>query len=120
MRCVMQIEAYDFGNIDINGQRYTSDLKIINSHIKPNWWRKNGHLLHLEDIKDIIEAKPRIVIVGTGYSGLMHLADGLIENLQELGIETEALLSKKAVQRFNELIKKYGAKQTAFAIHLTC
>ena len=116
----MKITAYSFGNIEINGKRYTSDLKIINSHIKPNWWRKNGHLLRIEDIRDIIEAKPRIIVVGTGYSGLMRPADGLIENLQEIGIEIDALPSKKAVQRFNDLLKKYGSKQTAFAIHLTC
>ena len=116
----MQITAYGFGNIEINGQRYTSDLKIIKGHIKPDWWRKSGHLLHLEDIRDIIKSKPRIVVVGTGYSGLMHLADGLIKDLKESGIEIDALPSKKAVQRFNDLITKYGPEHTAFAIHLTC
>ena len=116
----MKITAYNFGNIEIDGQKYTSDLKIIKNHIKSDWWRINGHRLHLDDIRDIIEARPRILVVGTGYSGLMRLSDDLAENLAKLGIEIEVFPSKKAVTRFNELIKKYGPGQTALAIHLTC
>jgi len=116
----MKITSYSFGNIDIDNQRYSSDLKIINGQVKPNWWRKDGHRLHLEDISDIIEAKPRILVVGMGYSGLMRLADGLAAELKRLGIETEALPSKKAVTRFNQLIEERGPEEIALAIHLTC
>ncbi len=116
----MKITSYGFGNIEIDNRRYTSDLKIINGKIKPNWWRKDGHKLHIEDITDIIEAKPKKLIVGTGYSGLMRLAGGLEEKLRKLGIEIEALPSKKAVNRFNNAVEEYGVDQVAFAIHLTC
>ncbi len=116
----MKITSYGFGKISIDNQNYTSDLKIINGRIKPDWWRKDGHRLHIEDIKDIIEARPQVLVVGTGYSGLMRLAQGLSEKLAGLGIQTEGLPSKKAVERFNQLIEELGQEKTALAIHLTC
>ncbi len=116
----MKITSYGFGNIEIDNKRYTSDLKIVNGKIKSNWWRKDGHRLHLEDIRDIIEAKPKILVVGRGYSGLMRIAEGVEEHLRGLGIEVEALPSKKAVNKFNRLIEEYGPDDVAFAIHLTC
>ncbi len=73
-----------------------------------------------EDILDIIEANPRILIVGTGYSGLMRVAEGLAEEMERLGISMQAMPSKNAVAKFNELVEKHGADDVAFAIHLTC
>jgi hypothetical protein len=116
----MKITSYSFGKISIDNQAFTSDLKIIRGDVKPNWWRKEGHRLQIDDIRDITEAKPEILVVGTGYSGLMRLSDGLREELGKLGIEIEALPSGKAVERFNNLVEKLGEQKVALAIHLTC
>ncbi len=116
----MKITSYGFGRIEIDNKSYTTDLKIINGQVRPNWWRKNGHRLEIDDIRDIIDAKPAVIVIGTGYSGLMRLSEGLPEHLLTLGIETEAYPSGKAVERFNKLIKKLGKQRVALAIHLTC
>ena len=57
------IEQYNFGEMVIAGKRYTTDLIMWNDGIKQNWWRKEGHLLQLEDIeKDLEKVMPEIVI----------------------------------------------------------
>lgn len=34
----------------ISGKRYTSDLKIINGQVFPDWWREKGHLIEECDV----------------------------------------------------------------------
>ena len=60
------IESYAFGNIIIAGTRYTSDIKIARGQVVPNWWRQSGHLVGIEDIQDLLAAKPAILLLGKG------------------------------------------------------
>ena len=46
------IDSYSFGEIVINGKRYTSDVIIFSDSVDDNWWRKSGHLLHKDDLKE--------------------------------------------------------------------
>jgi hypothetical protein len=71
------IESYSFGSMTISGKRYTSDLKIINGQVSPNWWRKTGHSVNVDEVTDIINAKPDYLIIGSGKFGLMKLNDRL-------------------------------------------
>ncbi|MBU4228149.1 hypothetical protein KJ987_07855, partial [bacterium] len=75
------IENYSFGQMLINGKIYNSDLIIFKDHIYGSWWRKEGHNLCINDIKEIINKKPNVLIIGTGYSGLMQVSKELIENM---------------------------------------
>ncbi|MCG2675765.1 hypothetical protein L6304_01045, partial [bacterium] len=45
----------------IDGKEYTNDLIIYPDHIQSSWWRKEGHRLDTEDIKEILEAKPEVL-----------------------------------------------------------
>ncbi len=116
----MAISSYRFGNIEIDGKQYTKDLKIIDGKVIENWWRKEGHLCTINDIKDIIEATPHTLILGTGASGLMKPALGLSEKLGEHGIRLECIPTELAVMRYNELCDMVGEDKVAFAAHLTC
>ena len=113
----MKIEAYQFGSITIDGITYDSDLKIIAGKVVPDWWRKEGHNLLLVDIQDILETRPEVLIVGKGDPGLMTVSDEVKEHLKQLGIELIAQPSKEACEAFNRLSP---ARDTAFAVHLTC
>ncbi|WP_456433806.1 Mth938-like domain-containing protein [Thermosulfuriphilus sp.] len=112
------IEGYSFGQMKIKGVTYTSDLKIIDTKIYPNWWRKEGHRLYPEDIADILEARPEILIVGTGAYGAMILSSEVTKALDEHSIRFEALPTAKAAERFNQLMAE--KKRVAGAFHLTC
>ncbi len=116
----MKITDYRFGHITVNGKEYTSDIKIINGRVIPNWWRRQGHLLQLDDVKDIFEAKPQVLVVGTGAAGVMRIDEGVKNKASELGIELRPSRSAEAVENFNSLVDQLGHDKVALAIHLTC
>lgn len=114
----IKIEKYEFGEIFINGKKYTRDLIISPDKIKENWWRKEGHSLCIEDLKEVIDYKPEILIIGTGYSGVMEVQRDLIKEIERNGIKVIVKKTKEAIEIFNEYIEKN--KKVVFALHLTC
>ena len=114
----MRIEAYDFGKIDIAGKRYTSDVIISPERIKDAWWRKAGHRLDIEDLDDVVMAKPDVLVVGRGYYGRMVVPDETRAFLETQGIEVRAMRTCEAVDEFNRLQRKYA--RIVAALHLTC
>jgi hypothetical protein len=112
------IEKYSFGSIVVNGQTYKADLKIIGGNVVTNWWRKEGHRLRIEDINDILEYKPEVLIVGTGFFGMMKIDEALKKFLEENGIKVIAERTGKAVNAFNDAYREI--KKVAGAFHLTC
>lgn len=113
----MKVEHYSFGKITIDGTTYTSDVIIYPDKVDSAWWRKEGHSLHIEDLQDIIQAQPEILVVGTGNYGVMDVPSKTLSYLQSKGIEVYAEPTEKAVSLFNKLQKK---KKTIGALHLTC
>lgn len=114
----MHIDSYQFGKIVIDGKSYTSDLIILGDTVQPDWWREQGHSLTAEDVKSILKAKPSVLVVGCGASGLMEIPDQTRQALKERDIQLEAFDSYKAVQKFNEFSE--AGVNVAAAIHLTC
>ena len=66
------INSYQFGEIVINGKKYSSDVIIFPDRVIDNWWRKTGHELCLEDIAEAMTENPEVLLVGNGASGLMN------------------------------------------------
>jgi len=114
----MHIDSYQFGEIVIDGVSYNSDCIILGGSINSNWWREQGHSLSPEDLKIILSARPSVLVVGCGASGLMQVPDQTQQVLQENDIQLEALDTYKAVRRFNELSQ--AGVNVAAALHLTC
>ena len=113
------IENYSFGQILINGKKYNSDLIIFMDYIYDSWWRKEGHNLCIDDIKEIINKKPDVLIIGTGYFGLMKVLNELIENIKLSGIK-QVIVKKTgdACIEYNKLDEKNN--DIIAALHLTC
>ena len=111
------IESYDFGRIVIDGRKFGSDVIIFPDRIDGNWWRKEGHTLSVDDVKEIVEAKPEVLVVATGYSGLMKVHPETEQYLRSSGIELIAAKTEKACQIYNELSK---SRRVVAALHLTC
>ena len=112
------IESYSFGQILINGKKYNSDPIIFKDHIYGSWWRKEGHNLCIDDIKEIIDKKPDTLIIGTGYYGLMKVPEELIEHIKLSGIKQ--VIVKKTGDACNEYNKLCKKKNIVAAFHLTC
>jgi hypothetical protein len=114
----MHIDSYQFGKIVVDGTAYNSDIIILGDVVQSNWWRRQGHSLAVEDLKTVITAKPAVLVVGCGESGLMKVPDETKKVLQKHDIQLEALDTHKAVKRFNELSQ--SGENVAAALHLTC
>ncbi len=113
----MKIEHYSFGKIVIDGKTYTSDVIIYPGRVDASWWRKEGHYLQAVDLADIINAKPDLLIVGTGFSGVMAVPDETITFVGSKGIEIRVERTGKAVELYNIMRKE---RTVIAALHLTC
>ncbi|MCS7121793.1 MAG: MTH938/NDUFAF3 family protein [Archaeoglobaceae archaeon] len=112
------IEEYSFGTIKISGKIYKSDLIVGKEVINQRWWRKQGHKVQLEDIPEILNKKPEVVIFGTGANGKLVVDGKVVDELKKIGCEVVIARSDEAVKKFNELLK--AEKDVVLAIHLTC
>lgn len=113
----MSIESYSFGNIVIDGEKYTNDVIVFPNGVKDNWWRKEGHSLHPEDIKDVVYRDPDVLIVGTGAYGRVSIPSDTREYIESRGIELVAEKTREVVETFRDI--KDEEKAVA-ALHLTC
>lgn len=116
----MEIKNYRFGYIEIDGLKLNKDLLIIKGQLIENWWRDQGHLVQLCDLDQVLDAKPHTLIVGTGSSGKLKIAPGLIEELGKRGIRLEAIPTELATIRYKELCGMIGEDNISMALHLTC
>ncbi len=111
------IEGYSFGKIIVDGREYHQDVILYPGRIDANWWRKEGHRVCPDDIKEILEEKIELLIVGKGNPGLMSVLDETKDVLFSHGIVLIEESTALAVKRFNELKDK---KRVVAALHLTC
>jgi len=113
------IQQYREGSfLKIDDTQYHSDLKIIDGQVKARWWRDQGHRLQTGDIDDILAAKPKILVIGTGYAGNLRVPDEVRSAIENRGIEVIAEKTAGATEIFNRL--QAEGKDVAGAFHLTC
>jgi hypothetical protein len=111
-----RIKSYAFGRIVVDGNEATNDVIVLPSRVVHDWWRRDGHSLVLDDLRDVLDELPEHLVVGTGAYGRMRPDPDALRQLSERGIEVEALPTDEAVRRFEEL----DPARTAAALHLTC
>ena len=114
----MRISEYEFGKVAVAGKTYTSDVIVTPEQVIDFWWRKEGHNLQIEDLDDIMNAKPDMLIIGTGFYGRMQVPDATKHYLEERGIKVLQAKTRDAVTEFNQLQKEYA--RIVAALHLTC
>lgn len=112
-----EIESYSFGRIVIDGHKYTSDVIVFPDKVEGNWWRKEGHSLHEEDIKSVLERRPEVLVVGTGSTGRMAVLPDIRKRVESEGIRLIVEPTEKACETYNELLRE---KEVVAALHLTC
>jgi hypothetical protein len=113
----MHIDRYEFGLIVIDGETFKNDVLICPGHIKSDWWRREGHLLQLDDVAEALAANPQVLVVGMGEPGKMQVDPALAAHLKGRGVDLLAFPTKEACRVINELSPK---RRLAAALHLTC
>lgn len=113
-----KIESYEFGRVVVDGREYRADVIILPERVVGDWWRLEGHGLAPEDLKEVVAAKPKTLIVGTGAYGVLSVPEDTVTFLEGRGIKLEAHETAKAVRRYNELAA--SGERVAAGLHLTC
>lgn len=113
------IESYHFGRIVIDGQTYSSDVIIYPDRVEADWWRIEGHSLHPDDLRHVVAARPDILVVGTGNSGLLRITPATETHLRAEGIQLVVQRTAQACRTYNQLAGA-GRLRVVAALHLTC
>ena len=113
----MKITSYSFGRLVINGKTYTSDVVIYPGRVDSSWWREEGHRLQPADLTAVINARPDVIVIGTGASGVLAVPEETSSVITSKGIEVRIARTGKAAEIFNSL---QGKKIVIAALHLTC
>jgi len=113
----MKIDRYSWGTIVIDGVTYTSDVIIYPDRVDAGWWRKEGHSLHVDDIRDAIAAHPECLVIGTGALGVLKVPKETIAYIESKGIQVIVERTGKAVEILQRFPKD---KKIVAALHLTC
>jgi hypothetical protein len=113
----LKIEAFTFGAITIEGKTYTADVILYPDRVEPSWPREEEHRLQIREFADIVKYEPEVLIIGTGYAGVLSVPDQIRNYLTSKGIEVRVEKTKHAVELFNELRNK---EKIVAMLHITC
>lgn len=98
-----RIEELEFTKLVSGGKVYRAPCIIYPDKVDGRWWRTDGSRFGPGDFEAVIAAKPEIAILGTGLVNLVSVPEETIARFSAEGIEVEALPSKEAAERYNEL-----------------
>ena len=114
----MRVDSYSFGSMAVDGKTYEADLIVFPDRVRPNWWRLEGHSLVPEDLREVVDFQPELLIVGKGAQGCMDVPAATVKALEEKHIQVISANTDKACQLFNKELQK--GKKVVAAFHLTC
>src|SRR5574340_552678 len=102
----MKIDSFSFGNISIGGKTFTNDVIVFADRVQSPWFREEEHRPQIIEFADIVKAEPDVLVIGTGYAGVMSIADPVKNYLTAKGIDVRVEKTKAAVDLFNSLAGK--------------
>ena len=114
----MKIQSYRFGHIEIDGKPYGNDVKLVGNKVVPSWWRSTGHLVELQDVKDLLGADAEVCVFGTGAYGAMRVSEAVKSALEARGMKVLAERTESACDTYNRLSKE--GKKVVAGFHLSC
>ena len=113
---LVRINGTNFGSITVDGKRYPHDVWIFaDGSIRR---RDRDHEFTLDELDVLLERRPELVIVGTGQSGCVKIANESIEHATKRGVEVRSDVTPNALERFNEAIRT--RRRVAGTFHVTC
>lgn len=119
------IEEYHFGSITIDGKTYNHDVEVRWTDEVLPWWRKESHVIDIEDVKRAVEQNPETIVIGTGESGVAKVTEAAQKFIIERGIKLIIDLTEPAIKTFNirkeESGEEEGRQEKVIGLfHLTC
>jgi hypothetical protein len=117
----MKAKWIAFGEVEIEGRRYTSDVVIEAGRVEKR--RKKPSKLHRDEYGHTpLSAEERIpwggsrLIVGTGASGSLPIMPAVFAEAERRGIDIVAAPTKEALH----LLRDVDAENVYAIVHVTC
>jgi len=112
----MHIDSTQFGNVVIDGEKYSQVLIIGDSvverdDVKLQEIYGTSHKIGEWEVQELLKEDPEIIVIGTGQNGAMKI------DLKLEGVEIISDITPKAIEIFN---KKSKNKKVNALIHTTC
>ena len=114
-----------FGMIKFSEKEYSYDIIIhtdenIEKRNKDLSRRKYGtsHILSAEEITDLLDEDPEILIVGRGQSCMLKIGKDTTNLLYTKNVKFMDFPTPEAIEEYNKL--KNQGKKLAAVIHITC
>ena len=98
----MTIDNYSYGRVRIGNTVYDDDLVVYPDAVKPHWEPREEEHLSPEDIRDVLDFQPDLLVIGQGDTAVMELTPDTKRVLNQLGIKWVARPTAEAVELFNE------------------
>ena len=112
------IDNYQFGEIIIGGKGFDYDIEVRWDGEVLKWWRREGHIIDIEDVKRAVGQNPEEIIIGVGDSGMARVTEDARNFIKEKNISLVVDKTGRAVEVFNEGVEK--RKRIIGLFHLTC
>ena len=107
----MHIDRYGFGELVVDRREIRTDVLVTPGGVAGALVRREGHVLHLEDLGKLLDSHPQRLIIGTGAFGHMRPDPGLGPELAARGVTIEMFPTAAAVDRINELLQGPAASK---------
>ncbi len=115
----MKIESYDFGTITINNRVYFKDVIVFPDHVLNYWVREEHLVLKPADLVEVIKTAPDLLLIGTGYSGVLEIPKETRKYLKGERIKFKIMNSRGAIKEYQKIMEKKPKNKVVLAIHLT-
>lgn len=110
------IDSTEFGKIVVDGKSYDYDIIILpDSTIKKRGLQKGTHIVCVEELELLFKEKPKVIVIGTGQSGVAEIEPKVLEKARKEKIKIVEVPTPIAIKKFNEINEK-----KAGLFHLTC
>ncbi len=114
-------ESAEFGAVTYNDIVYNHDIYVHPSGTVEKRQKELSKMVHRTshkvvkaEMEILLKEDPDCVLIGTGYSGCLHLTAEARTFLEEKGVFYQEFLTPKAVKEYN---KRYNC---AILVHVTC
>jgi hypothetical protein len=120
---MLKIDQVSWAKISVSGNDFFQVLllgqKVIERDVdKLRKLFGTSHQVGSWEWKRLLEKGPEIILIGNGWEGALKVDEEAKKKVISLGIELKILITPKAVEEYNQLVK--SGKRVNALIHTTC
>ncbi len=120
---MLKIEKIDWGKIKINGKEY-SQVIFCGEKVWPREEEKlrakwgTSHRLGEWEEKKLLRGKPEVILVATGWEGVLKVGEEWREKVKKQGVELKEVLTGEFLTNYGQLVM--AGRKVNGLVHTTC